>query len=78
MKAGTEGKEGKTLDGVDRNEDSAGINSLKQKVEQDDEAYNKMGTGTALAKPKEAGTKEQLVGRLDENKINGQEVDEKE
>ena len=33
VKAAIEGKEGKTLDGVDRNEDSAGINSLKQRVE---------------------------------------------
>ena len=71
------GKEGKALHGVDRHGNSAAMNSLKQRVEQDDETYNNMGTGTALATPKETGTKEKLVGRLDKDELNGQKVDQK-
>ena len=70
VKAGIVGKEGNTIDDVDRNEDNTGMDSLKQKVEQDDEAYNKMSTGTAVVTPKEAGTKETVVGRLDKDKNN--------
>ena len=78
MKAGTEGKVGKTLDDVDRHENIGAINSLKQRVEQDDKAYNKMGTEIAASTRKEAGPKETMVGRLDKDKNNGQKVDDKE
>ena len=64
--------------GVDRHKGSAAMNSLKQTVEKDDEAYNKLDTGTAVVTPQEAGTKEQLVGRLDEDDVNGQDLDKKE
>ena len=78
VKAGVEGKEGKALDGVDIQEGSAAMNSLKQRVEQDDKAYNKMGADTAASTRKEAGPKETMVGRLEEDKNNGQKVDDKE
>ena len=77
-KAGMEGKEGKALDGADVQEGSEATNSLKQRVEQDDKAYNKMGTETAASTRKEAGPKETMVGRLDKDKNNGQKVDDKE
>ena len=78
VKAGVEGKEGKALDGVEKKEGSGATNSLKQRVEQDDKAYNKMGTETAASTRKEAGPKETMVGRLDKDKNNGQKVDDKE
>ena len=78
VKAGAEGKEGKALDGVDTKEGSASMNSLKQTVEQKDKAYNKLDTGTAVAKPQEDRTKEQPVGRLDKDDVNGKDTDEKE
>ena len=78
QKAGMEGKEGKALDGVDVQEGSVAMNSLKQRVEQDDKAYNKLCTGTAVGKPQEAPTKEQPVGRLDKDAVNGKDPDEKE
>ena len=59
-KAGMEGKEGKAFDGVDRKEGSAAMKFLKQTVEQDDEAYNKMGTGTAVTTPKRLAPKYNL------------------
>ena len=78
VKAGAEGKEGKALDGVDTQEGSMSKNSLKQRVEEDDKVYNKLGTGTAVAKPQEAPTKEQPVGRLDKDDVNGKDTDDKE
>ena len=78
VKAGAEGKEGKALDGVEKKEGSGATNSLKQRVEQDDKAYNKMGTETAASTRKEAGPKETMVGSLDKDKNNGQRVDDKE
>ena len=78
VKAGAEVKEGKALDGVDTQEGSAGMNSLKQRVEEDDKVYNKLGTGTPVATPQEAHTKEQPVGRLDKDDVNRKDTDEKE
>ena len=49
---------------------------MKQRVEQDDKAYNKMGTETAVATRKEAGPKETMVGRLHKDRNNGQKVDD--
>ena len=78
VKAGAEGKEGKALNGVNTQEGSAGMDSLKQRVEEDDKVYNKLGTGTAVATPQEAHTKEQPVGRLDKDDVNRKDTDEKE
>ena len=75
VKAGMEGKIGKTLDDVDRHENGEAVNSLKQRVEQDGKAYNKMGTETAAATREKAGPKETMVGRLDKDRNNGQKVD---